>query len=76
MQTKSNLFSITNLLAKGIFISPTSVMKMSTHREKNVKKDLRLPEFAGPADFILLSDVRKSSENTSTEWQPTSDCVP
>ena len=40
--------------------------------KKNVKKDLRLPEFAGPADFILLSDVRKSSENTSTEWQPTS----
>lgn len=71
MQTKSNLFSITNLLAKGIFISLTSVMKMSTHKEKSVKKDLRLPEFAGPADFILLSDVRKS-ENTSTKWRPTS----
>ena len=57
MQTKSNLFSITSLLAKGILISLTSVMKMSTHGDKNVKKDLRLPEFARPVDFSLLSDV-------------------
>lgn len=57
MQTKSNLFSITSLLAKGILISLTSVMKMSTHGKKNVKKNLRLPEFARPVDFSLLSDV-------------------